>query len=230
LFNDKFATNATGTTLNDQMIAIRAKLKPFFDKHVLTLKLKSADILDVFSSIHYLPVGQHRFLRLQNFINMIESTFVSIKHCIFLYDEQMVWSGINPVDLFSMNEYLVDTLFPKAVQARLASDGVATRKSMQFLTGPVIMGSMERMPKVYIYNSDEVQEYNLAVYRSRETTICLFIEGRLVFLNILKIKYLIIIEKSTSTKPVQSFLYLKPFFVSISPFFHISRKRHRQRN
>lgn len=68
-------------------------------QYLLTLNLPSCDILDIFRSVQYLPLDQFLFLRTNNFIQMIESTFPAIKHCIFLYNDQLVWLVINDVNV-----------------------------------------------------------------------------------------------------------------------------------
>lgn len=60
-------------------------------QYVPTLKTRNCDILDICRSIQYLPLNKYQFLRVHNFIQMIESTFNAIKHCIFLFNEQLVW-------------------------------------------------------------------------------------------------------------------------------------------
>lgn len=151
---------------------------------MLTLKLKNSDILDVFSSIQYLPLNQLLFLRVFNFINMIESTFPSIKNSIFLYNEQVVWSGINASNLFSIYEYLIGTLFPKTSQTELQGGSIPKSYSMStshygsFVTGPEIYENCIKVPKVYIYNEDRHQTYYLVVYRALSATLCLFVEDK----------------------------------------------------
>lgn len=104
------------------------------------MKLRHCDILDIVRSVQYMPLNKFQFLRIHNFVQNIESTFPSIKHCIFLFNEQLVWyghsptsrghtlsvidlqlcdfhrSGINPSDLYSIYEYLASTLFPRSAE------------------------------------------------------------------------------------------------------------------
>lgn len=60
-----------------------------------TLRTRNCDILDICRSVQYLPLNKYQFLRVHNFIQMIESTFVPINHCIFLFNEQLVWWVMN---------------------------------------------------------------------------------------------------------------------------------------
>lgn len=76
---------------DDAPTKIIDQLAQFYAKYLLTIKLTNCDILDVFRSVQYLALDQFLFLRTNNFIQMIESTFATIKHCIFLHNDRLVW-------------------------------------------------------------------------------------------------------------------------------------------
>ena len=123
-----FTGTFTGNLIHSEDLSAEAnligKIENFYSKYVLTIKLQYCDILNAFGSVQYLPLSQLHFLRVQNFINMIESSFPSIKQCIYLFNEQVVWSGITPEDLYSVYEYLNGTLFPS--QTISALEGTTT--------------------------------------------------------------------------------------------------------
>lgn len=171
-------------------------------QYLLTLNLPNCDILDIFRSVQYLPLDQFLFLRTNNFIQMIESTFPAIKHCIFLYNDQLVWlviddvlvhqqyflcpicrSEVNPTDLYSIYEYLVGTLFPTVIESEVNDGGTILRNAFAqdsshhsaFVTGPGT--AMPVAPNVYIFNDDTCVKYQLIVYRAERSTLCMFIEG-----------------------------------------------------
>lgn len=68
-------------------------------QHLETMKLRNCDILDIVRSVQYMPLNKFQFLRIHNFVQNIESTFPSIKHCIFLFNEQLIWYGITRTPL-----------------------------------------------------------------------------------------------------------------------------------
>lgn len=65
--------------------------KNIISQHLEKMKLRNCDILDVVRSVQYMPLNKLQFLRIHNFVQNIESTFPSIKHCIVLFNEQLVW-------------------------------------------------------------------------------------------------------------------------------------------
>lgn len=115
---------------------------------------------------------------------MIESTFPAIKHCIFLYNDQLVWSEINPTDLYSIYEYLVGILFPTVIESEVSNGGTVLRNAFgldssphgAFVTGPATTHPVA--PNVYIFNNETCVKYQLIVYRAERSTLCMFIEGK----------------------------------------------------
>ncbi|GAB0096920.1 CCZ1 [Sergentomyia squamirostris] len=196
LFVGTFADNSVcGDTAN-----LSQKLLTFFSKYVLTLRIANSDVMDITKTIQYLPLNQALFLRVHNFINMIESTFEVVKRCIFLYNEQLVWSGLNPRDLYCVYEYLGGTVFPKMLHSDLQGGSVSRNYMLSqrgnYLTGGsgqdaikpprVFLYSTDKTPKnspkMYFYDSEGVSTsksgYHLVIYRAFGAIICLFIHDK----------------------------------------------------
>ncbi|XP_055310576.1 vacuolar fusion protein CCZ1 homolog [Sitodiplosis mosellana] len=191
LFSGTFMDNLVGDNETQQVEHLINKLSKFYSKYVATLKTRNCDILDICRSIQYLPLNKFQFLRVHNFIQMIESTFVAIKHCIFLFNEQLVWSGINPSDLYSIYEYLTGLLFPKC-SADDVRGGSLTRNYSNgldaqygaYLAGPTHQGdNCKKPPTVYICNNGECQVYKMIVYNALSGTLCLFVKDKSALTN-----------------------------------------------
>lgn len=152
MFHGSFEGNLKPGEDLDAVASLIGKLEDFFSKYILQMKLQDCDALNAFGSVQYLPLNQLLFLRVQNFINMIEATFQPIKQCIFLYDDHIIWSGINPNDLYTVYEYL---------------------------SGPMLqaMPKNERSCKVYIKESGREKIYNFMICRKvQNITLCLFVD------------------------------------------------------
>ncbi|XP_062544207.1 vacuolar fusion protein CCZ1 homolog [Armigeres subalbatus] len=152
LFHGSFKDNLQPADDLDAVANLIGKLEEFYCKYILQLKIKDCDVLDAFGSVQYLPLNQLLFLRVQNFINMIESTFEPIKQCIFLYDDYVIWSGINPHDLYTIYEYLNGPMFQVSTE-------------------------QEHSRKVYLRANGLDKTYNFMVCRKvQNITLCLFLE------------------------------------------------------
>lgn len=193
LFHDSFESNLVGDSEEGKIVNLVSTLEQFYTKHLTLLNLGNGDIVDSLHSIQYLPINHINFLRILNFINMLESHFTNIKYCIFLYNEHLVYSEINPDDLFSINEYLLVSLFPCSMQkevhrASAGSGGSARNYDLDttyhgyFLTGS---SSMETIlaPKMFIYNEEEkkYESFSLVVYRALSATLCMLVQGIYIF-------------------------------------------------
>lgn len=123
----------------------------------------------------------------------------SRKHFSFVDKLKLKWfgvcrSGINPSDLYSIYEYLANTLFPRSTEDDLRG-GSLTRSQRSsyancldshygaYLTGPEhFSDNCKPAPLVYIYNADRCQLYRMIVYSALSAAMCLFVEGKDFFI------------------------------------------------
>ncbi|CAG2063844.1 unnamed protein product, partial [Timema podura] len=156
--------------------------------YLLTLKLNHCDILDVFQGIQFLPLDKQTFLRVQCFVNFVEAMFVQVKYTAFLYNDQLVWSGLEPEDMQVVYRYLVTSLLPAHMETELQGGSMPRHSTSpfssthygRFVTGPLNLqdscGSTGKVPKVHINNLTCPESYHLIVYRALSATLCLFVD------------------------------------------------------
>ncbi|XP_055845097.1 vacuolar fusion protein CCZ1 homolog [Episyrphus balteatus] len=186
LFAGKFSSNMIGDSELTQAEYLRKKLNDFFSMYVLTLKLPACDVLDALRTIQYIPLEKALFLRVHNFINMIQATFPTIENTIFFYNDQVVCSKLDPHDLYCIHEYLLGTVFPKVTNIELS--GAALQRSTSqdgyrqgsFINGPEdseTFPNSTKAPKVYLKTGDgELKCYHKIIYRAMSATLCLFVD------------------------------------------------------
>jgi len=73
---------------------LRASLAQFFDRWVPMVDLQRVDLFNTLSGINFLPVDKQIFLSIQYFVNLTESAFPQICASALLFDNQLVWSGV----------------------------------------------------------------------------------------------------------------------------------------
>lgn len=97
-------------------------------------------------------------------------------------------SGISPINLYSIYEYLTGLLFPKCAAddtrngslTRIYSNGLDAQFGA-YLTGPTNQSdNCIKPPTVYICDNDQTQVYKMIVYNALSGTLCLFVKGKLV--------------------------------------------------
>uniref|UniRef100_A0A2M4BMJ2 Putative myrosinase n=2 Tax=Anopheles marajoara TaxID=58244 RepID=A0A2M4BMJ2_9DIPT len=153
MFHGTYADNLQPSDDLDAQANLIGQLESFYQSYILHLQMKRCDVGDVFGSVQYLPLNQLLFLRVKNFINMIEATFEPIKHCIFLYHDQVVWSGINPTDLYTMYEYFHSPMFD-------------------------LNTSPEQARSVYVSEQGKTKRYTLMMCRKVQSiTLCLLLDS-----------------------------------------------------
>ncbi|KAL7294576.1 hypothetical protein TKK_0012036 [Trichogramma kaykai] len=166
---------------------LRHKLDHFYSRYLSSLKLNNCDIVDVFQGLQFLPLDKVTFLRVQCFMNLLESTFPQIQYTAFLYNDQLVWSGLEPESMQVVYSYLVNTLLPDYLEKELEG-GLMPNHSIspfttshygKFITGPSSVNDVKKLPKVFIYHSIKPTQLYLIVYRTLSATVCLFVNNKI---------------------------------------------------
>ncbi|XP_076756382.1 vacuolar fusion protein CCZ1 [Xylocopa sonorina] len=168
---------------------LKHKLEHFYSRYLLSLKLNNSDILDVFQGLQFLPLDKVTFLRVQCFMNLIEAMFSQVKYTAFLYNDQVVWSGLEPEDMQVVYNYLVSTLLPAHLEKELHGGSMprnspspfTTTHYGKFVTGPSSINEpslIGKSPKVFINYSTKPVSLYLVVYRALSATICLFVDSK----------------------------------------------------
>lgn len=165
-----------GEKTEDKLMSLRARLDTFYTKYLLTVNLHNADIIDCIESIQYKPVTHIIFFTIVNFLNLVTSMkSLKIKKTIFLYNDEVVYSSIGPKELFIVNEYLTDSLFPKFHQLRNSPSVITDRSVGCFMTEL----EAEVAPIVYLPDdkNKSSKAYRLVVYTILEVSLVMFVEG-----------------------------------------------------
>ncbi|GCC28059.1 hypothetical protein chiPu_0006485 [Chiloscyllium punctatum] len=115
LFNGTFAKSleAGGVELLQQ------RVQKFFYRYLQTLHLQSCDLLDVFGGISFFPLDKMTYLKIQSFVNRMEESLDLVKYTAFLYNEQLIWSGLEQDDMRILYKYLTTSLFPRHLEPEL---------------------------------------------------------------------------------------------------------------
>lgn len=169
---------------------LKRRLDYFFSRYLATIDFSQVDILSVFSGIHFLPLDKNTFLKVSSFINLLELKYSAIKYTVFMYDDQMVWSGLEQEDMRVLYKYLTTSLLPVANDEWLIYDKQMVGKGEntmprnhrgRFITCPAevmdeLHGPPLKLPRIFIEGQDDVlEEFFLIVYQALDATVCLLV-------------------------------------------------------
>jgi hypothetical protein len=187
LFCNTFEHNMIGTDQEAKIDHLRMKLDNFFMKYLVTLNLKNCDILDLIQCIQYKAVSHLTFFKIVNLINMLISIKnLKIKKCIFLYNQEVVYSSISPDDLFIINEYMMESLFPKYFRLR-SNQGLDSDRSVGGFVTESETDTPQNAPKVYLYADGkgrfECETFRMVIYNIMDISLVMLVEGMLIFLQ-----------------------------------------------
>jgi len=118
---------------------LKQRLEHFFSRYLVTLSLGQSDLLDIFNGITFLPLDRNTYLRIQCFVNALEANFSCIRHTVFMYNDSLVWSGLEQDDMRVLFRYLTTTLFPTNMEQELqgaTSQQAGKQHYGRYITGP----------------------------------------------------------------------------------------------
>uniref|UniRef100_A0A4W4F9S2 CCZ1/INTU/HSP4 first Longin domain-containing protein n=1 Tax=Electrophorus electricus TaxID=8005 RepID=A0A4W4F9S2_ELEEL len=164
------------------------KLEKFFYRYLQTIHLQSCDLLDVFGGISFLPLDKMTYLKIQSFVNKVEENLSLVKYTAFLYNDQLIWSGLEQDDMRILYKYLTTSLFPRHSEPELAGRDSPLRPEVmgnllhygRFLTGPATLKDPDakfRFPKIFVNTEDRSEELHLIVYKAMSAAVCFMINA-----------------------------------------------------
>ncbi|KAB1263704.1 Vacuolar fusion protein CCZ1-like protein [Camelus dromedarius] len=167
---------------------LKERLEKFFHRYLQTLHLQSCDLLDIFGGISFFPLDKMTYLKIQSFINRVEESLSIVKYTAFLYNDQLIWSGLEQDDMRILYKYLTTSLFPRHIEPELAGRDSPIRAEMpgnlqhygRFLTGPLNLNDPEakcRFPKIFVNTDDTYEALHLIVYKAMSAAVCFMIEA-----------------------------------------------------
>ncbi|XP_034987327.1 vacuolar fusion protein CCZ1 homolog [Zootoca vivipara] len=167
---------------------LKDRLEKFFHRYLQTLHLQSCDLLDVFCGISFFPLDKMTYLKIQSFINKMEESLSIVKYTAFLYNDQLIWSGLEQEDMRILYKYLTTSLFPRHIEPELAGRDSPIHTEMsgnlqhygRFLTGPLNLNDPEakcRFPKIFVNTEDTYEELHLIVYKAMSAAVCFMIDA-----------------------------------------------------
>lgn len=181
LFNGTFSQ-----ILDDyDLTKLRYKLASYLSKYLSKIKLQHADILDVFHGIQFLPLDKKTFLHVQTVVNLLECSFPKIRCTAFLYNDQLVWSGLEPDDMQVLYRYLVSSLLPAQMESELQGGPIPRQSNSfsalhygRFASGPTNLQNADigKIPKVHLKSSSGSVVCHLVIYRALSATVCMLID------------------------------------------------------
>ncbi|XP_070951439.1 vacuolar fusion protein CCZ1 homolog B isoform X4 [Macaca nemestrina] len=103
---------------------LKERLEKFFHRYLQTLHLQSCDLLDIFGGISFFPLDKMTYLKIQSFVNRVEESLNIVKYTAFLYNDQLIWSGLEQDDMRILYKYLTTSLFPRHMEPEAMSAAV----------------------------------------------------------------------------------------------------------
>ncbi|XP_038675503.1 vacuolar fusion protein CCZ1 homolog isoform X3 [Scyliorhinus canicula] len=184
LFNGTFTKSMEAGGIDH----LQQRIQKFFYRYLQTLHLQSCDLLDVFGGISFFPLDKMTYLKIQSFVNRMEESLDLVKYTAFLYNDQLIWSGLEQDDMRILYKYLTTSLFPRQLEPELIGRDSPGRGGItvslnhygRFLTGPYDINNPEvavRFPRIFVNTDSAYEELHLIVYKAMSAVVCFLINA-----------------------------------------------------
>lgn len=91
----------------------------FFDNYIPHIDLLPFNLIELYSSIQYLPLSNSTFMAVQSLLNCVQASDNRIESYIFLYNDQLVSSSLSLLDTQIIYNYLTNVIIPEAVKEEI---------------------------------------------------------------------------------------------------------------
>eukprot|EP01095_Lingulamoeba_sp_RSL-Kostka_P001989 TRINITY_DN12839_c0_g1_i1.p1 TRINITY_DN12839_c0_g1~~TRINITY_DN12839_c0_g1_i1.p1 ORF type:complete len:465 (+),score=121.41 TRINITY_DN12839_c0_g1_i1:17-1411(+) len=163
---------------NTGVLYLREILQNFFNIYVNYSEVENYDMFTTLDGIQFLPVDQNIFLRIQSFINLIINAFQQIEYVVFLYQDQIVWSGLEQNDIQVLYRYLIKFLgiFGDGTEDKFIPVNRPDKTNCGFITGPQSLDQNSNtfeVPTIFLGNEDALKELYLVIFQKKNITCLL---------------------------------------------------------
>lgn len=145
---------------------LRLLLAEFYTKYLKYIDVENDfNLIDSLDGINFMPVDKNVYLRIICFINLTSNRFSQIKEIVFLFKDQLVWSGLEQEDIRVFYHFLNKFITPEGEQYSVNEYFPFVRNTNGFMTGPTSLEENRPFAVPIIYVGD-VPTY-LIIHRVR---------------------------------------------------------------
>ena len=144
---------------------LRLLLNDFYSKYLRYFDVENdLTLVEALEGISFMPVDKNVYLRIICFNNLINDTFSHIRETVFLYRDQLVWSGLEQEDIQVLYHFIIRFVL-EGDQYAVNEFIPFVRNTNGFMTGPSSLEDPRPFAVPIIYVGD-IPMY-LIIYRVR---------------------------------------------------------------
>ncbi|XP_060864892.1 vacuolar fusion protein CCZ1 homolog [Metopolophium dirhodum] len=169
---------------------LRLMLNKFYSKYLQSTDVSSHTFMDMFQGISFLPLDNAIHLNAQSFLNIIENTFQQVHFTMLLYNDSLVWSGLNKRQTQLVYSYILMWVLPEISKKDNLVKGNSVQQCLpnqlvgRFITNVWAVKTdswISDLGKVPILrlndeNDETFKSYRLVMYRAHHSIVCMFIK------------------------------------------------------
>ena len=146
--------------------------------------IDECDLMSTFSGIHFMSLDRGTYLKVQCLVNMLEESVPFIDHTVVMYNDQVIWSGLEQEDIALIYTYLKDLINGNATtvnhvakflfDASMNNNNKASSPAKATTSTPNDGGGADsEFSRIYLQSS--TQQFYLIPYNLAKLTFFLFV-------------------------------------------------------
>ncbi|VVC25996.1 Protein of unknown function DUF1712, fungi [Cinara cedri] len=182
--------NMTKLMIENDADHLRVMLNKFYNKYLQSTDVSSQTFMDMFQGISFLPLENVIHLYAQSFLNAIENTFQQVDFSMLLYNDSLVWSGLNKRQTQLVYSYILMWVLPEIIRDENVVKGNSVQKLLpnqlvgRFITNIWAIKTdswscdLGKVPVLWLRNNndDTFKSYRLVIYKAHHSILCMFIK------------------------------------------------------
>lgn len=131
--------------------AFLSKCQDFFDGYIPQIELLPFNLIELYSSIQYLPLSNTTFMSVQSLLNCVQANDDRIKYYIFIYNDQLVSSSLSLPDTQILYNYLTNIVIPDAVKEEI--NGISNKTRWILINFPIYLTANNSFSSLCLFRS-----------------------------------------------------------------------------
>ncbi|UXI22724.1 hypothetical protein NH340_JMT08667 [Sarcoptes scabiei] len=145
------------------------KCQDFFDNYVPHIELLPYNLIELYSSIQYLPLNNQTFMSVQSLLNCVQAIDNRIEYYIFLCNDQLVSSSLELYDTQILYNYLTNMIIPDVVKEEI--NGISSKTRWILIDFPIYLTHLKRFFSLCLFRSINGSTIGLILSKHSESMI-----------------------------------------------------------
>jgi hypothetical protein len=164
---------------------LKQNLKLYFDAFIDNkLNINDYNLINTFGGMQFMSLDRTMFLKIQSIINLLEESITIIDKIVVMFNDKVIWSGIEQQDISVLYKYFKDLI----IKNNLNTNNTQSMYTAKFLVDSTLENIIDNVTNTKtnetefelnkIFIGDPLEQYYLVPYNSAKITFFMLIKAK----------------------------------------------------